>query len=82
MAPDFEAVLGRLRGSTCAGHAWQRHASIDNRKDFAQQVKSLPFTGHPVPLLRFAAGLATSKPDRARSDGLATPAILRVVGAA
>lgn len=83
MAPDFEAVLGRLREEIVrAGHAWQRHASIDNRKDFAQQVKSLPLSAI---LFRFYGSPPVGDIEAAIERevmGLTTPAILRVVGAA
>lgn len=80
MAPRFDAVLGPLRERMIeTGHAWRKHAGIDDRKAFAGEVKHLPLASV---LFRFH----TSRPDdvdaaiESHVRGMTTPALLRAIG--
>jgi hypothetical protein len=82
MAPDFDAVLTPLRAQMeRAGHAWRKHAGIDDRKAFAGAVKSEPLS---AVLFRLYSDRPAGDPDTAIEKvvrGLTTPAVLRAVGA-
>ncbi len=81
MASDFDAVIGPLTDAiTAAGHAWRKHAGIDDRKTFAGEVKAMPFASA---LFR----MFTDRPDGDPAEhvdrhvrGMTTAAILRAIG--
>lgn len=82
MAPDFDAVLGKLQAEiAAASESWRLHSTIESRKDFAQQVKTAPLS---MVLFRFFGSRPTGDIEAAierEVRGLTTPALLRVVGA-
>lgn len=82
MAPDFDATLAPLRERIVeTGHAWRKHAGIDDRKAFAGEVKAHPFASV---LFRMHSDRPTGDADaevEQRVRGMNTAAILRAIGA-
>ena len=76
MQADFDAVLGPLNTAIeRVGHAWQRHAPLTDRKEFAMQVKALPFSSALFKMHTAGGG----DPDALIRD-MNTSAILRALG--
>jgi hypothetical protein len=82
MAPDFEAVLVPLRARMVeTGHAWRKHAGIDDRKTFAGEVKTHPLASV---LFRLHSDRPAGDVDaevETRVRAMNTAAILRAIGA-
>lgn len=82
MAADFAAVTGPIEQAiTRTGHAWRKHAGINDRKAFAAEVKAEPFASV---LFRLFGDRPTGDIDHEvehRVRALNTAAVLRAIGA-
>ena len=82
MAPDFAVVTEPIEAAIArTGHAWRKHAGIDDRKAFAGEVKAEPFASV---LFRMFGDRPTGDAEHevaTRVRSLNTAAILRAIGA-